>query len=48
MPVTLIGDTALCAAYRQALAGRGRASEILDGDATALTGLIALVERIRP
>jgi 2-dehydro-3-deoxygalactonokinase len=48
MPVTLIGDTALCAAYRQALSGRGRASEILDGDAAALTGLMALAERIHP
>lgn len=46
-PVTLIGDPALCAAYGVALDGRGRAFRILDGDAAALAGLVALAERIR-
>jgi 2-dehydro-3-deoxygalactonokinase len=45
-PVTLIGDPALCAAYGQALAARGRAYQTIDGEAAALAGLISIIEGI--
>lgn len=48
MPVTLIGDPALCVAYGQALDRRGRAYGTMDGDAAALAGLAAVIERMRP
>ncbi len=47
-PVTLIGDPALCAAYGQALAARGRSYQTIDGEAAALAGLISIIEGIAP
>lgn len=47
-PVTLIGDPALCAAYGQALAARGRTYQTIDGEAAALAGLISIIEGIAP
>ncbi len=47
-PVTLVGDPALCDAYSQALAFKGRASSRLDGDAAALAGLCSIIEGIKP
>lgn len=44
--VTLIGDPALCAAYGQALAARGRSYQTVDGEAAALAGLISIMEGI--
>jgi 2-dehydro-3-deoxygalactonokinase len=46
VPVTLIGDPDLCAAYGLALDRRARPYSIMDGDAAALAGLMALIERI--
>jgi 2-dehydro-3-deoxygalactonokinase len=45
-PITLIGDPALCAAYGQALAARGRSHQTIDGEAAALAGLISIIEGI--
>lgn len=45
-PVTLIGDRALCAAYGQALAARGRPYQTIDGEAAAVAGLILIIEGI--
>jgi 2-dehydro-3-deoxygalactonokinase len=42
-PVSIIGDLALCARYRKALAGRGFDVEVFDGEEAVLTGLKALI-----
>ena len=41
--VTIIGDRALGARYRQALAGNGFDCEVIDGDDTSLAGMKALM-----
>jgi len=41
-PVALLGDARLCEWYARALARRGLASEIHDGEAAARAGLLAL------
>ena len=43
-PVDLIGDLALCERYRRALAARGVAVAVHDGDAAAIAGLSALFQ----
>jgi 2-dehydro-3-deoxygalactonokinase len=42
LPVTLVGAGALCGLYGQALARRGVAHQVFDGEAAALAGLSAL------
>ena len=44
-PVVLLGDARLCALYRRALDARGTPSEIFDGEAAAVAGLVALHHR---
>lgn len=41
-PVSLLGDAMLCGLYGQALAARGVAHDIHDGEAAAIAGLFAL------
>lgn len=41
-PVALLGDTTLCARYRQALEARRMRCETFDGEAAAIAGLFAL------
>jgi 2-dehydro-3-deoxygalactonokinase len=41
-PLALVGDAKLCAQYRRALARRGVAVEVHDGEAAVLAGLTAL------
>ena len=43
-PVALIGDPALCERYRRALASRGVAVQVHDGDGAAISGLSALFQ----
>jgi 2-keto-3-deoxy-galactonokinase len=45
--VQLIGDLTLCRWYGQALALRGVASTVCDGEEAALAGLMALHGRLR-
>jgi 2-dehydro-3-deoxygalactonokinase len=40
--VILLGDAALCARYRRALAGAGIAADVFDGESAAIAGLFAL------
>ena len=41
-PVSIVGDSRLCAQYRRALAHRGVEAEVYDGEAAVLSGLTAL------
>jgi 2-dehydro-3-deoxygalactonokinase len=43
--VSIIGDLALCARYRRALAACGFQTDVVDGEHAVLTGLRALFER---
>lgn len=44
-PVALLGDARLCALYAKALARRGVAADIHDGEAAAVAGLFALYSK---
>ena len=41
-PVVLLGDAVLCGHYRRALQGRNIASEVFDGKAAAIAGMLAV------
>jgi 2-keto-3-deoxy-galactonokinase len=43
LPIALIGDPKLCAAYAAAMAHRGLQSEVFDGEAAVLDGLKAII-----
>jgi 2-dehydro-3-deoxygalactonokinase len=47
-PVVLLGDAVLCGHYRHALQKRNIASEVFDGKAAAIAGLLAVHRMAHP